>query len=59
MIELIISVASRLLVEAWARPCVKPYDSNLSQPVNECPRCAHDFYNGNMREHAQLKDMHV
>lgn len=42
-----------------AHPCVKPYDSNLSQPVNECPRCTHDFYNGNMSEHAQFKDVHV
>lgn len=42
-----------------AHPCVKPYDSNLSQPVNECPRCTHDFHKGNLSEHAQLKDMHV
>lgn len=30
------------------RPCVKSCDSDLSQPVNEYPRCAHDIRNGNV-----------
>lgn len=30
------------------RPCVKSCDSDLSQPVNEYPRCAHDIHNGNV-----------
>lgn len=29
-------------------PCVKSCDSDLSQPVNEYPRCAHDIHNGNV-----------
>lgn len=32
------------------RPCVKSHDSDLSQPVNEYPHCAHDIYNGNVIE---------
>lgn len=24
--------------------CVKSYDSDLAQPVNECPHCAHDSH---------------
>lgn len=31
-------------------PCVKSHDSDLSQPVNEYPHCAHDIYNGNVIE---------
>lgn len=30
------------------RPCVKSCDSDLSRPVNEYPRCAHDIHNGNV-----------
>lgn len=60
MIQLIISsVAGGLLVEAAHTHELNLMTPICPQPVNECPRCTHAFHKGNLREHAQFKDMHV